>query len=202
MVGASGGGKTTCLGLIERFFSPTKGEIFLDDIELSSIPLEEYRDSNGFIDQSASLISGTVEEDLRLGNPSASCSDMENALGSVGLGGLPLDREVGERGLSLSGGQRQRIALARTVVRNPQILILDEPTSSLDGISEREIDLLLRDLFGGRTIVYAAHRLSSILNADWIVVLNEGKIEGQGRHQDLYNSCLYYRSLIDSQSEA
>lgn len=202
LVGASGGGKTTCLGLIERFFSPTKGEIFLDDIELSSIPLEEYRDSNGFIDQSASLISGTVEEDLRLGNPSASCSDMENALDSVGLGGLPLDREVGERGLSLSGGQRQRIALARTVVRNPQILILDEPTSSLDGISEREIGLLLRDLFGGRTIVYAAHRLSSILNADWIVVLNEGKVEGQGRHQDLYNSCLYYRSLIDSQSEA
>lgn len=190
------------MGLIERFFSPTKGEIFLDDIELSSIPLEEYRDSIGFIDQSASLISGTVEENLRLGNPSASCSDMENALGSVGLGGLPLDREVGERGLSLSGGQRQRIALARTVVRNPQILILDEPTSSLDGISEREIDLLLRDLFGGRTIAYAAHRLSSILNADWIVVLNEGKVEGQGRHQDLYNSCLYYRSLIDSQSEA
>ena len=81
------------------------------------------------------------------------------------------------------------------------MLILDEPTSSLDGISEREVDCLLRSLFDGRTIVYAAHRLSSILSADWIVVLNEGKIEGQGMHHDLYESCLYYRRLIDSQSE-
>lgn len=200
LVGASGGGKTTCLGLMERFFSPVKGEILLDGVNLSDIPLGEYRDSIGFIDQSASLISGTVEDNLRLAKPSASRSDMENALDSVGLGDIPLDREVGERGLALSGGQRQRIALARTIIRNPKVLILDEPTSSLDGISEREIDCLLRSLFGGRTIVYAAHRLSSILSADWIVVLNEGKIEGQGIHHDLYESCLYYRRLIDSQS--
>lgn len=201
LVGASGGGKSTCLGLMERFFSPSKGKILLDGIELSDIPLEEYRDSIGFIDQSASLISGTVEDNLRLAKLSASRFDMENALDSVGLGDIPLDRDVGERGLALSGGQRQRIALARTIIRNPKVLILDEPTSSLDGISEREVDCLLRSLFDGRTIVYAAHRLSSILSADWIVVLNEGKIEGQGMHHDLYESCLYYRRLIDSQSE-
>ena len=201
LVGASGGGKSTCLGLMERFFSPSKGKILLDGIELSDIPLEEYRDSIGFIDQSASLISGTVEDNLRLAKPSASRFDMENALDSVGLGDIPLDRGVGERGLALSGGQRQRIALARTIIRNPKVLILDEPTSSLDGISEREVDCLLRNLFDGRTIVYAAHRLSSILSADWIVVLNEGKIEGQGMHHDLYQKCLYYRRLIDSQSE-
>lgn len=186
---------------MERFFSPSKGKILLDGIELSDIPLEEYRDSIGFIDQSASLISGTVEDNLRLAKLSASHFDMENALDSVGLGDIPLDRDVGERGLALSGGQRQRIALARTIIRNPKVLILDEPTSSLDGISEREVDCLLRSLFDGRTIVYAAHRLSSILSADWIVVLNEGKIEGQGMHHDLYESCLYYRRLIDSQSE-
>lgn len=201
LVGASGGGKSTCLGLMERFFSPSKGKILLDGIELSDIPLEEYRNSIGFIDQSASLISGTVEDNLRLAKPSASRFDMEKALDSVGLGDIPLDRDVGERGLALSGGQRQRIALARTIIRNPKVLILDEPTSSLDGISEREIDCLLRSFFDGRTIVYAAHRLSSILSADWIVVLNEGKIEGQGMHHDLYGSCLYYRRLIDSQSE-
>lgn len=147
------------------------------------------------------MISGTVEENLRLAKLSASRFDMENALDSVGLGDIPLDRDVGERGLALSGGQRQRIALARTIIRNPKVLILDEPTSSLDRISEREVDCLLRSLFDGRTIVYAAHRLSSILSADWIVVLNEGKIEGQGMHHDLYESCLYYRRLIDSQSE-
>lgn len=201
LVGASGGGKSTCLGLMERFFSPSKGKILLDGIELSDIPLKEYRDSIGFIDQSASLISGTVEDNLRLAKPSASRFDMENALDSVGLGDIPLDRDVGERGLALSGGQRQRIALARTIIRNPKVLILDEPTSSLDGISEREVDCLLRNLFDGRTIIYAAHRLSSILSADWIVVLNEGKIEGQGMHHDLYQNCLYYRRLIDSQSE-
>lgn len=199
LVGSSGGGKTTCLGLVEMFFSPAKGEIFYGETDISLMKKENLRGKIGYIDQSSSVISGTVRDNLKLGNRLASDSEMRKALDAVGLCGFGIDDKVGERGLSLSGGQRQRLSLARAIVKDPPLLVLDEPTSCLDGITEQEIDGLFKTLFKGKTIFYSAHRLSSILSADWVVVLNEGKVEGQGNHRDLYEKCPYYRKLIDSQ---
>lgn len=204
IVGASGGGKTSCIGLMEGFYSPSSGSVLFNGVDLRDIDLSDLRGAVGFVDQDSTIVSGTVSDNLKLSCQNLSQQTMRHVLDGVGLdlGRDPLDKDVGGLGRSLSGGQRQRLAVARAVAGNPRLLILDEPTSSLDGIAERDIDGLIRAQTGGATVVYSAHRLSSILAADWLVVLKDGRVKGQGPHEELYESCGYYRALIDAQAQA
>lgn len=201
IVGASGGGKTTCLGMIEKFYDPDCGRVLLDGLDIRRISSEEVRAAIGFVDQSSTVLTGTVRSNLLVGGARASDSDLREILSAVGLD-LSLDCNVGEQGGNLSGGQKQRLALARALVREPAVLLMDEPTSNLDGIAERDISVLLRDCFSGKTVIYTAHRLSLILNADWVVILRSGQVVGQGSHQDLMERSGYYRELLKSQGFA
>ena len=208
LVGESGGGKTTCLSLLERFFDPSAGHVRVKGIDLSQVDITALRKSTSFVEQDPCILTGTIRDNVRLGNFHASDAQISDALKEVGLQlgeaneHAMLDCQVGESGLSLSGGQKQRIALARALVRMPKLLIMDEPTSSLDGIAEESIAELLRKNLGDATIVYSAHRLSLILEADWIVVIKDGKVLGQGQHNDLLNCCEYYKRLIDAQTHS
>ncbi len=203
LVGGSGGGKTTCLGLIEGFFVPTNGTIYIYDQAISSENISELRSQVGFVDQGSTILSGTVKDNLLMGRNRGASTDEEmlHVLKSVGLPSDRsfLDRDVGKTGSALSGGQKQRLAIARALLLEPKILLMDEPTANLDGIAESEIDALLDSHFSSTTVVYTAHRLSQIINADWIVVLHQGKVVGQGEHLRLMDACPYYRSLVESQ---
>lgn len=202
IVGASGGGKTTCLGMVEGFYSPSRGRVLIDGMDIRALNIKDIRKVTGFIDQSSIAVSGTVRSNLQLNGQILTDKMMSDALDAVGLklSPLALDYNVGENGSALSGGQRQRLALARAMLGNPKILLMDEPTASLDGIAENEINQLLRRNLPETTIVYTAHRLSLILSADWIVVLKEGRVVGQGSHSALLDECPYYRKLIESQA--
>ena len=205
LVGESGGGKTTCLSLLERFFDPMAGHISVDGVDLRQIDINELRENTSFVEQDPCILTGTIRENIRLGNPHASDAQISDVLKKVGLKleganeRTMLNCQVGESGLSLSGGQKQRIALGRALIRMPKLLIMDEPTSSLDGIAEDAIAGLLRNNLDDATVVYSAHRLSLILEADWIVVIKNGKVLDQGRHDDLLKRCEYYKRLIDAQ---
>lgn len=201
IIGASGGGKTTCLGLLERFYAPDSGEILIDETPINCIDINMLRASIGYVDQESVSLSGTVRSNLLVGRKGLTDSDLLDALEMVGLNlsGAVLEYDMGENGCLLSGGQRQRVAIARSFLGSPKVLIMDEPTSSLDGIAEEGINELLGNMFPSATIVYTAHRLSLILSADWIVVLKEGRVVAQGRHSELLCSCEHYRELVSSQ---
>lgn len=207
LIGSSGGGKSTCLGLIEGFYLPNQGRVCVLGRELTENSVEHIRELVGFVDQSSLLFSGSLRDNLLFGSKSALPDELLFVmLDQVGLaewvrvrGGL--DADVGERGMALSGGQRQRLAIARALLRDPEILLLDEPTSNLDGPAEAQIRRLLREVAGARTVVLTAHRFSTIIEADWIIVLKEGVVVGQGSHADLLDSCGYYRALVEEQAE-
>lgn len=202
IVGASGGGKTTCLGLLEKFFFPNSGEILLNGMPLNEIETSRLRASIGYVDQDAVVMRGTIRSNLSVGREGISDSEMEKVLDLVGLT-LPqprLDYQTGENGSALSGGQKQRLALARSFLGLPNLLIMDEPTSSLDGIAEHEINDIIRKAFSSITVLCTAHRLSQILSSDWIVVVNEGQVVAQGPHEILMDTCEYYRELVASQA--
>ena len=206
LVGESGGGKTTCLGLMERFFMPIGGKITIDGHNLSDLDISELRERVAFVEQEPCILTGTIRDNLKLGRKTATDDDMIFVLTQVGLSitGIGqenlLDLYVGESGLSLSGGQKQRIALARALIRDPKLLLMDEPTSNLDGLAEEEVAELIRNRFQDTTVVYSAHRLSLILEADWIVVIKNGVVLDKGKHSDLLNRCEYYRRLIEAQA--
>lgn len=208
LVGESGGGKTTCLGLLERFFRPTCGSITIDRYDLSCLNLSKLREDVAFVEQDPCILTGTIRNNIKLGRQTATDDDILFVLNQVGLciAGVSqkelLDRSVGESGLSLSGGQKQRIALARALIREPKLLLMDEPTSNLDGLAEEEIAELIRSRFQNTTVIYSAHRLSLILEADWIVVIKNGKVLDKGSHLDLLNRCEYYRKLIEAQAHS
>lgn len=201
IVGSSGGGKTTSLGLIEGFFGSSKGTISVNGTDVASLDIEDFRRHTGFVDQGSTILSGTVRNNLLLGKGDASDSELADALTRVGLGQFAgdLDAYVGEGGSFLSGGQKQRLALARALLRSPKLMLLDEPSSGLDGLSERELGQVLRSCVPDTTIVYTAHRLSLILMADWIVVFFEGRVLAQGDHETLLRDCPYYEQIVESQ---
>jgi len=201
LVGPSGAGKTTLINLIPRFFDVTAGQITIDGQDIRQVTLSSLRRQIGIVPQEAVLFSDTIEANIRYGRLEAGRAEIEAAARAANahefISKMPqgYDTLVGERGLKLSGGQRQRIAIARAILKNPRILILDEATSSLDSESEALVQEALERLMTGRTTFVIAHRLSTITNADWILALDGGRIVEQGTHADLLSrpDGLYHR---------
>jgi subfamily B ATP-binding cassette protein MsbA len=205
LVGSSGSGKSTLISLIMAFRDPLAGRILVDGRELSTLSLADYRSRLGIVLQDNFLFDGTVAQNIRYGRPDATYEEMREAarIAYVDEFVEPLEQKydtiVGERGIKLSGGQRQRIAIARAILAEPAILILDEATSSLDSESEAKIQEALRTLRTGRTTFVIAHRLSTIRGADQILVLEEGEIVERGTHEALLARGGRYRQLYDKQ---
>ncbi len=208
LVGPSGAGKTTFSALAARFIDPQAGRITLDDHDLRDLTLASLHRSTGIVFQDAYLFHTTLRENLRYGRPEASDDEIWAAVRDANLeefvSGLPdgLDTIVGERGHRLSGGEKQRVAIARVLLKDPRILLLDEATAHLDNVSERLIQAALQRLFAGRTSLVIAHRLSTVVSADVILVLDEGVICERGRHEDLLAQGGLYTRLHDSQFAA
>ncbi|MFG6446552.1 ABC transporter ATP-binding protein [Microbacterium sp. P07] len=205
LVGPSGAGKSTTLSLIERFYDPTEGAILLDGVDVRALDRDELRGRLGYVEQDAPTLAGTIAENLRLASPAASDADIERVLHEVNLGDvlarnpLGVDAPVGEAGVMLSGGERQRLAIARALLAAPPILLLDESTSSLDGLNEQRMRDAIDAVAAGRTLIVIAHRLSTVVDSDIIVVLEDGRVVGQGTHSELVESTPLYRDLARHQ---
>lgn len=208
LVGPSGAGKSTLVTLLPRFYDPDEGVVTLDGIDLRDISLDELRRNIGIVPQETQLFSGTIAENILYGRPAASREQVieaaraANAHDFVASFEHGYDTVVGERGVKLSGGQRQRIAIARALLKNPRILVLDEATSSLDSESEALVQAALELLMEGRTTFVIAHRLSTVVGANRIVVLDGGRVREQGSHAELFAAGGLYRSLYARQFEA
>jgi len=205
LVGPSGAGKTTIASLLLKFYEVKNGRILFDGRDSREFPVTALRAQMAIVMQDVFLFGGTIRENIGYGKPDASEEEIIDAAVQANawdfIRSFPgkLDTVVGERGVQLSGGQRQRIAIARAVLRDPKILILDEATSSLDSESERLVQEALEKLMHSRTSVVIAHRLSTVRNADRIIVLNDGKIVEQGTHNELISNSGLYRSLTELQ---
>jgi ATP-binding cassette subfamily B protein/subfamily B ATP-binding cassette protein MsbA len=206
LVGPSGAGKTTLCNLVARFFDPTSGAVLLDGRDLRDITVDSYRRLLGIVEQDTFLFDGTISENIAYGRRGATRADIQHAAELANAHGfisqLPsgYDTRIGERGVKLSGGQRQRLTIARAILADPRILILDEATSNLDTESERLIQGSLQTLMAGRTSFVIAHRLSTVAHADRILVLENGRIVEQGRHADLMQASGRYREMVDLQT--
>ena len=207
LVGPSGSGKTTLTNLILRFYQVNKGNISLDGIDINDIDLQSYRKMFSLVLQDIMMFDGTVKDNIAFGKPNASWQEIEKVakiahcdefISKLSKGYKTV---VGERGVKLSGGQKQRIALARAILTNPQILILDEATSNLDSESEAYIQDALKEIFRDRTNIVIAHRFSTILEADNIVVIDKGKIMEQGTHSELLKINGKYAQMYNKQIE-
>jgi ABC-type multidrug transport system fused ATPase/permease subunit len=207
VVGPTGGGKSTIVSLIPRFYDPTAGKIEIDGVDVRDYKLQELRNNIGYVLQETILFQGTVRDNIAYGRAGATEEDILNAakLADVDefVSRMPhgYDTIVGERGETLSGGQRQRIGIARAIIRNNPILILDEPTAALDTESERVVMKALERLMNGRTVITIAHRLSTIRNSSLIIVLKEGVVAEQGTHDELMKLDGVYAELYRVQFE-
>jgi ABC-type multidrug transport system fused ATPase/permease subunit len=204
-VGPSGVGKTTLLSLLLRFYNPTGGEIFYDGKPAADYDVRSLRQRIGYVAQNPILLTGTILENLRYGNPEAAVEEVACAARVAGIHdfvmGLPggYESDVGEKGVNLSEGQKQRLAIARALVKDPDILILDEPTAALDGITEKTLFSTLPAETRGKTLFIVAHRLSTVIDSDRILVLNENRLVAEGTHGELLTTNDYYRQLVASQ---
>ena len=207
LLGATGSGKSTVINLIPRFYDVTTGSVRIDDKDVRDATLESLRQQIGIVLQETTLFAGTVRENIAFGRPEASLEDVIAAAKTAEahdfVTGFPegYDTPVGERGVTLSGGQKQRIAIARAVLLNPRILILDDATSSVDYETELRIQRALDRLMAGRTSFVIAQRVATVLNADQILVLDEGEIVARGRHATLLRESPIYAEIYYSQLE-
>jgi subfamily B ATP-binding cassette protein MsbA len=204
--GPTGGGKSTVASLIPRFYDTTAGRVLIDGVDITDYHLDGLRSQIGFVLQDTVLFYGTIRENIAYGRPDATekeiteAAKMANAHDFILKMQYGYDTIVGERGLTLSGGQRQRIGIARAVVRNSPILILDEPTASLDTESEKIVMDALEKLMQGRTVITIAHRLSTIQNADKIIVIKDGLVAEEGSHKELLQKKGTYAALYQIQT--
>ena len=205
LVGPSGAGKSTIITLLARFYDPTSGQVLIDDRPITAFNVHSVRRQIGIVMQDNILFSGSIEENIRYGRPDASREEVLAAARAANCHDFILrmksgyDSRVGERGVSLSGGQRQRLAIARVLLRDPRILILDEATSALDTHSERLIQDATEKLMKNRTAIVIAHRLSTVVNANRILVMEQGRIVDIGKHEELLERPGLYRDLYQLQ---
>ncbi len=205
IVGPTGTGKTTLVNLIPRFYDPTSGTVKMDGVDLKDVTFRSLRDQVGIVTQESILFNDTVKANISYGHQEATQEEIEavakKAFAHRFIVQMPngYDTMIGDRGFRLSGGEKQRISIARAILRNPSILILDEATSQLDSESEKFVQEALDQLMQGRTVVAIAHRLSTIKKADKIVVLEQGKIVGIGPHEELLKTCPLYKRLYEMQ---
>ena len=206
IVGPSGDGKSTIASLLLRFYNINEGEILIDDKNIYEYDLENLRGNMSIVPQDVILFGGTIRENIAYGKPNASRDDVMAAARAAHAHEFILrlshgyDSLVGERGQSLSGGERQRISIARALLIDPQILILDEATSSVDSTTEKEIQKALDNLVKGRTTIAIAHRLSTLRKADRLVVLDKGQVVEEGSHEQLMSLQGVYRRMYDTQA--
>jgi ABC-type multidrug transport system fused ATPase/permease subunit len=205
IVGPSGAGKSTMLSLIERFYEPDAGTIRLGGVDVSTLTRAQTRAAIGYVEQDSPVLAGTIRENLLLGAPDADDAACEAVLASVNLTPIlrrdpaGLDAQVGEDGILLSGGERQRLAIARALLSSPQLLLLDEPTASLDGRNERALREAIDAVAQDRTLIVVAHRLATVVDADQILVLEHGQVQAVGTHRELVGSSPLYRELAAHQ---
>ncbi len=205
LVGTTGSGKTSVVNLIPRFYDPTAGRILVDGTDIRAVTLASLRAQVGIVLQDTTLFATTVRENLRFGRPDAADWEVRAAAEAAQahdfIMAMPdgYDTLVGEKGDTLSGGQKQRIAIARALLQDPRILILDDATASVDTETEQQIQAALQRLMQGRTTFVIAHRISTIRRADWILVLDGGRIVGQGTHRQLLDSCGVYVDIYNQQ---
>ncbi|HEU4655544.1 MAG TPA: ATP-binding cassette domain-containing protein [Steroidobacteraceae bacterium] len=202
LVGPSGAGKSTVFNLLMRFYAPTGGRILVEGVDIAQAGSAATRQRIGYVPQDTVLFNATVRENIRYGRMDATEEQIERAARAANalefIAAMPdgLDTSIGERGMQLSGGQRQRIAIARAILKDAPILLLDEATSSLDSESEKQIEAALRTLTAGRTTLLIAHRLSTVLGADRIVLMNQGRIQAIGTHRELLEREPLYAHLV------
>ncbi len=205
LLGLTGSGKTTVVNLIPRFYDPTEGRIVMDGQDVRNVTIQSLRSQIGMVLQETTLFAASIRENIVFGRPDATQAEIESAARSAQAHDFIMrsangyDTEVGERGITLSGGQKQRLAIARALLTDPRILILDDATSSVDTETEHLIQLALETVMRGRTTFVIAHRLSTVQNADLILVLDKGRIAAQGRHDDLLRTSPLYASIYQQQ---
>ena len=205
IVGKSGSGKSTFSELIPRLYDIQEGEILLDNINIKKYTLKSLRSLIGIVTQNAILFNDTIKNNILYGSMKVSDEEVLKAIDSANLNDLinklpeELNAVIGENGVKLSGGEKQRLSIARAIIKNPEILILDEATASLDSESEKKVHKAIDNIVKNRTVIIIAHRLSTIINADKIIVIDEGKIEEEGTHKELLESNKKYKKLYELQ---
>ena len=205
LVGPSGSGKSTIVSMIQRFYRPESGVVRIDGQDIGGVDLASLREKIAFVSQDVFLFRGTIRENIALGRPGATQADIEaaarhaNAHDFIMAFAQGYDTQTGEQGAQLSGGQRQRIAIARAILKNAPIILLDEPTAALDSESEREVQKALDDLRHGRTTIIVAHRLQTIVNADRICVIEAGRLVEAGAHAELLARKGHYHAFFSAQ---
>lgn len=205
IIGSTGAGKSTVINLIPRFYDATEGSITLDGVDITKIPIKDLRDSIGFVPQKAVLFKGTIKDNIRFGKKDATDEEINEALSVAQtehfISKLPkgLDSFVSQGGKNFSGGQKQRLSIARALVKKPEVYVFDDSFSALDFKTDAKLRAALKTYVGDSTMIVVAQRVSSILDADTIVVLNEGKVAGIGNHEELLKNCPIYQDIVKSQ---
>ena len=208
IIGSTGCGKSTLVNLIPRLYDATEGSITLDGVELRDLPLEELRQQIGFVPQKGVLFSGTIASNLRFGNPDASDAEIEQAaeiaqaMEFIGEKPDRFDSDISQGGTNVSGGQKQRLTIARAIAKHPKVFVFDDSFSALDLKTDAALRKALGEQVQDSTMIIVAQRISTILHADQILVLEEGKIVGKGTHEELLRSCEVYQQIAKSQLSA